>query len=152
MDVTLFSLASFETYSCIYTLHLRTFVHSTAMCRMWRFLAVLRIIVPPPCYIIFPPTLLHQLFFHPPSLHLTIYFLVCFSVLFFPNSYIIMFWEFYFLPLSVHVQTNIIYLTLSICALYIHSAASYPGCPGGVLTHCGPVFFPLYLSQIINSK
>jgi hypothetical protein len=22
----------------------------------------------------------------------------------------------------------------------------------GILTHCGPVFFPLYLSQIINSK
>jgi hypothetical protein len=21
-----------------------------------------------------------------------------------------------------------------------------------ILTHCGPVFFPLYLSQIINSK
>jgi hypothetical protein len=22
----------------------------------------------------------------------------------------------------------------------------------GMLTHCGPVFFPLYLSQIINSR
>jgi hypothetical protein len=29
------------------------------------------------CYILFPATLLHQLFFRPPSLHLAIYFLVC---------------------------------------------------------------------------
>ena len=29
-----------------------------------------------------------------------------------PNSYIIPFWEFYFLPISVHAQTNVIYLTL----------------------------------------
>jgi hypothetical protein len=29
----------------------------------------------PLCYILFPATLLHQLFFHPPSLHLAIYFL-----------------------------------------------------------------------------
>jgi hypothetical protein len=34
------------------------------------------------------------------------------SVLLFHNSYIIPFWEFHFLPLSVHAQTNIIYLTL----------------------------------------
>jgi len=40
-------------------------------------------------YIIFPATLLHQLFFHPPSLHLAIYFLVYLSILLFPNSYII---------------------------------------------------------------
>jgi hypothetical protein len=32
--------------------------------------------------------------------------------LLFPNSYIILFWEFYFLPFSVHVQTNVIYVTL----------------------------------------
>ena len=30
----------------------------------------------------------------------------------FPNSYIIPFWELYFLPFSVHAQTNVIYLTL----------------------------------------
>jgi hypothetical protein len=30
----------------------------------------------PPCYILFPITVLHQLFFHPPSLHLAIYFMV----------------------------------------------------------------------------
>jgi hypothetical protein len=38
--------------------------------------------------------------------------LVYFSVLLFPNSYTILFLEFYFLPFSVHVQTNVIYLTL----------------------------------------
>jgi len=66
----------------------------------------------PLCYILFPATLLHQLFDHPLSPHLAIYFLVCLSNLLFPNSYtIILFWEFYFLPFSVHAQTNIIYLT-----------------------------------------
>jgi hypothetical protein len=30
----------------------------------------------------------------------------------FPNSYTILFCKFYFLPFSVHVQTNIIYITL----------------------------------------
>jgi hypothetical protein len=34
------------------------------------------------------------------------------SILLFPNSYIIPFWEFNFLPFSVHAQTNVIYLTL----------------------------------------
>jgi hypothetical protein len=34
------------------------------------------------------------------------------SVLLFPNSYTILYWEFYFLPFSVHVQTNVIYVTL----------------------------------------
>ena len=66
----------------------------------------------PLCCILFPSTLLHQLFFHPPSPHLAIYFLVYVSILLFPNSYIILFWEFYFLPYSVHTQTNVIYLTL----------------------------------------
>jgi hypothetical protein len=48
-------------------------------------------------------------FFHPPSLHLAIYFMVYLLVLLIPNSYTIFFWEFYFLPFCVHVQTNIIY-------------------------------------------
>jgi hypothetical protein len=38
--------------------------------------------------------------------------LVCLSILLFPNSYVIPFREFYFLPFSVCAQTNIIYLTL----------------------------------------
>jgi len=64
------------------------------------------------CYVLFPATLLHHLFFLPPSLHLAIYFLVYLSILLFPNSYDILFWECYFLPFSVHAQTNAIYLTL----------------------------------------
>jgi hypothetical protein len=40
-------------------------------------------------YIPFPSTLFHQLVFHPPSLHLAIYFVVYLSALLFPNSYII---------------------------------------------------------------
>jgi len=72
----------------------------------------------PLCYIPFPSTLFHQLVFHHPSLHLAIYFLVYLSATLFPNSYIILFWGFSFLPLSVHVQTNIIYLTLLSIFLY----------------------------------
>ena len=66
----------------------------------------------PLSYLLFPATLLHQLFFHPLSSHLVIYFLVYLSILLFPNLYIIPFWEFYFLPFSVHARTNIVYLTL----------------------------------------
>ena len=39
----------------------------------------------PLCYVHFPATLLHQLFFHALSPHLAIYFLVYLSVLLFPN-------------------------------------------------------------------
>ena len=66
----------------------------------------------PLCHITFPSTLFHQLVFHPPSRHLAIYFLVCLSALFFPNSYIILYWEFCFLPFSVHAQTNVTSVTL----------------------------------------
>ena len=66
----------------------------------------------PLCYVLFPASLLHQLFFHPLSPHLAIYFLVYLLILLFPDSYIILFWEFYFLPFSVHAQTNVIYLNL----------------------------------------
>jgi hypothetical protein len=70
------------------------------------------------CYTLIPATLPHQLFFHPLSPHLVIYFLAYLSILLFPNSYIILFWEFYFLPFSVHVQTNVIYLTLDSCGAH----------------------------------
>ena len=66
----------------------------------------------PLCYSLFPAALLHQIFFHPLSPHLVIYFLVYLSVLLFPNSYVIPFWEFYFLPFSVHAQINKICLTV----------------------------------------
>jgi hypothetical protein len=62
----------------------------------------------PLCYMLLPATLLHQLFFHPPLLNLVTYFLVYLFVLLIPNSYIILFWEFCFLPFSEHVQTNTI--------------------------------------------
>jgi len=41
----------------------------------------------PLCYVLFPSTLPNQLFFHPLSPHLAIYFLVYLSILLFPNSY-----------------------------------------------------------------
>jgi len=39
--------------------------------------------------------------------------------LLFPNSYTILFWEFYFLPFSVRVQTNVIYVTLLSLLLWV---------------------------------
>jgi hypothetical protein len=65
----------------------------------------------PLCYIRFPVTFLHQLFFHPPTL-LAIYVLVCFLVSLISNSYTILFLEFYFLLFSVHVQTSVLYVAL----------------------------------------
>jgi hypothetical protein len=47
-----------------------------------------------------------------PSLHLSIYFLVYLLVLLIPYSYTKLFWEFYFLPFSIHAQTNVIYVAL----------------------------------------
>ena len=44
--------------------------------------------------------------FHPLSSYLAIYFLIYLSVLF-PNSYIVPFWEFYFLPFFARVRTNV---------------------------------------------
>ena len=91
----------------------QVFIHSfhwcvqdaTIPCRSQEFLPFLSVIL-------FPATLLHQLFFHPFSPHHVICFLVYLSILLFPNSYILAFWEFHFLPFSVHAQTNVIYLTL----------------------------------------
>ena len=63
----------------------------------------------PPCHTLFPAAPLRRPFFHPLSLHPAIYFLVYILVLLFPDSCTILFWESYFLPFSVHVQTNVIY-------------------------------------------
>jgi hypothetical protein len=63
-------------------------------------------------YFFLPPFSTNYSSFHPLSPHLVICFLVYLSIMLFPNSYIIPFWEFYFLPFSVHAQTNVIYLTL----------------------------------------
>jgi hypothetical protein len=75
---------------------------------MWRFLAVLwsffhSCLLPN----FFPATLPHPLFFHPPSIHFVIYFLVYRYILLFPKSYIIFFWEFSFLPFSVHLTHTV---------------------------------------------
>jgi hypothetical protein len=66
----------------------------------------------PLCYVPFPSTPLHQPDFHPPPLPPCYIFLGRPLSLVVSKSYIILFWEFYFLPFSVHAQTNIIYLTL----------------------------------------
>ena len=68
----------------------------------------------PLCYTPFPSTLFHQLVFHPPLLHLAIYFLVYLSASLFPSSYIVLFWGFYFLPFYVHsIEQKSIGLKLS---------------------------------------
>ena len=91
----------------------------------------------PPCHTLFPATPLHQPFFHPPSLHPAICFLICLLVLLFPNSYTILFWEIYFLPFSVHVQTIVIYAALnvpvskiSLCCRFLAATKpqAYNGC------------------------
>ena len=90
-----------------------TFVHSfhchvqnvMIPCHSQELLLFLSVIYP------FLPPFSTKLDIHPPSLHRAIYFLVYLSASF-PNSYVILLWEFYFLPFSVHTQTNIIYLTL----------------------------------------
>jgi len=100
-------------YVTMFQLYIQSFIHSIGMCRMRRFLAVFRSFFHSPLLYTLPSILFHQLLvFHPPSLHLAIYCLVYLSALLFPNSYTIPFWEFYFLPFSVHVQTNVIHLTL----------------------------------------
>jgi hypothetical protein len=62
-------------------------IYSISMCRMRQFVAVLRRTFHSSLLYTFLATLLHQLFFHPPSLHLAIYFLVYLMVLLFPDSY-----------------------------------------------------------------
>ena len=65
---------------------IHSFIHSICMCRMWLFLAILRSFFHSPLLCTFLATLLHQLFFHPLSPHLAIYFLVYLSIPLFPNE------------------------------------------------------------------
>ena len=102
-------------FSSIYCLKVHSFIHSfipLACAECDNFLPFLGASTIPLCYVLFPATLLHQLFFIPLSPYLAIYFLVYLSILLFPYSYIIPFWEFCFLSFSVHAQINVIYLTL----------------------------------------
>jgi hypothetical protein len=78
-----------------------SFIHSTGMCTMQQFPAVLRTFFHSSLLYTFSDTLLHQLFLHLPSLNLVIYFLVYLLILLIPNSYTILFWEFYFLQFPV---------------------------------------------------
>ena len=79
--------------------------HSISMCRLRRFLAVLRSFFLSSLLLTFschpsPPTIL------PSSLTSSChYFLVYLSILLLPDSYTIPLWEFYFLPFSVHAVT-----------------------------------------------
>ena len=95
---------------------IHSFIHSIGMCRMRLFLALVRSF--------FHSSLLCTCSFHPSpptilpspltsSCHL---FLGLPLNLLFANSYIIPFWEFYFLPFSVHAQTkhNLFNLIVSI--------------------------------------
>ena len=92
-------------------------IHSIGTCRMLRFPAILRSF--------FHSSLLYTFSFHPfsptslpsslnSSCHL--FLGLCLSVVVSKCIYNTFFGKFYFLPLSVHVQTNIIYLTL-LCLL-----------------------------------
>jgi len=72
----------------------------------------------PLCYVLFPATLLHQLFFHPPALHFAIYFLVYHSILLFPNSHIILFLE-CFHSLYNPNQCNLFNLIVSVVVGFI---------------------------------
>jgi hypothetical protein len=45
--------------------------------------------------------------------------LVYLLVLLFSNSYTILFWEFYLLSFSVYVESNIIYVALNFCLLFV---------------------------------
>ena len=95
-------------------MEIHSFIHSfIGVCRIRWSLLFSGASSIPLYHVLFPATLLHRLFFHPLSPHLAIYFLACLSILLFPNSYtrIILFLEFYFIPFSVDVQTNVIYLT-----------------------------------------
>ena len=91
----------------------RGFIYSTGMCRMRWFLAILRSF--------FYSSLLYTLSFHPlpPTSLPSSLPSSCHLFLGLPLSLVVSkfkyntFWgEFYFLPFSVHAQTNVIYLTL----------------------------------------
>ena len=88
-----------------------------------------------PYHILFPATLLRQLCFHPPSLRPAIYFLVYLLVLLFPNSYPILFWEFYFLPFSARVQTISMHTAtlnyITICSNWYFFSNRFK-CSGGI--------------------
>jgi len=88
--------------------HVHSFIHSIGMCGMRQFLAILRSF--------FHSSLLCTFSCHPspPTIHPSSLTSSCHLFLVRPLNLVVpkFFWDFYFLPFSVHVQTNIIYLTL----------------------------------------
>jgi hypothetical protein len=88
-----------------------SFIHSIGMCRMRRSPAVLRNFLHSPVVYFFLP-----LFSTNYSSNLPHFILPSISWSASPSGcfqiHIILLWEFYFLPFSVHVQTNVIYVTL----------------------------------------
>ena len=76
-----------RTYLCFW----ESFIHSLACAEYDDSLPFSGASSVPLYYIPFPSTHFDHLVFHPPSLHLAIYFLVFISALLFPNSYIILF-------------------------------------------------------------
>jgi len=81
------------------------------LCRMGWFISVLKSFLHSSLSCTFsshqcPPTIL------PSSLTSSCHLFLGLPLNLFPNSCIIPFWEFYFIPFSVHAQTNVIYLNL----------------------------------------
>ena len=96
-------------------------IHSIGTCRMRWFLAVLRSFFHSSLLLTFFAILLHQLFFHL-SLHLAICFLVYLSFLLFPNSYIILFWEYYSILCTCPNQCNLFNLIVSVIVHFLTRA------------------------------
>ena len=65
------------------------FIHSVGMCKMRRFLAVLRSFFHSSLSVLFSVTFPHHLFFTPLSPHLVICFLVYLNLILFINSYLL---------------------------------------------------------------
>jgi len=106
------------------------------------------------CYITFPSTRFHQLVFHPPSLHLAIYFLVFLSALF-PNSYIILFLGILFSSIlsTCPNQCNLFHLIVSLIVgfLTMHRFL-YWSVFSSFLLHChilGLTFYTLTLQKCL---
>jgi hypothetical protein len=104
------------------------FIRSIAMLRTRQFFAVLSSFFHSSCYTLSSATLIHRLFFHPFSLYFAIYFLVYILVLLFPNSYTLLFREFYFLPCpnqqnqcSLTVSVTVGFLTITLISLSVNN-------------------------------
>jgi hypothetical protein len=122
LNVTHWQLTSIIQWGSCYTDFLRPLPHkrnpvvsrrpySFHRCvQNWRFLAVLRSFFHSSLLCTFschssPPTIL------PSPLTSSCHLFLGLPVLLFPNTHIILVWEFYFLPFSVHARTNVTCVT-----------------------------------------